>query len=64
MLFALLNVFLFQPDSSGEVFCLRTQVDSNCWQLDFPCSKRSAKSYFTGSPSSHSSPKNAFKWVG
>ena len=55
---------LLQPDSSGEVFCLRTQVDSNCWQLDFLCSSKpsKSKSYFTTSLSS-SRLKDAFNWA-
>jgi len=61
----LTSLSLYKPDISGEVFCLQTQVDSNCWQLDFLCSSKpsKSKSYFTTSSSSLSRFKNAFSWA-
>lgn len=48
----------YRPDKKGKVYCLRTQADSNCWQLDFPssCSTNSLSSFPNSLSSSSSSP--------
>jgi hypothetical protein len=55
----LASLSLYRPDSTGRVYCLTTQADSNCWQLDVPCHNSSNLSTSLSSlSSSHLSPSH------